>query len=100
MKHICTVRPLGLAPWSEVEFALPTRKMLHDLLLLNFENLFGVKRKQRAYNFKIDKHFDKTNTLQGSVELSDLNDAKLLALKHVKFITDTERDLFEIYMMP
>lgn len=92
MKHICTIKPLGLADFKEVEFAIPTRKQLHDLLLLNFANLFGMKRKQKSYKINIDKHFDPTNTLRGAVELSDENDAKLLALRHVKFITDTEPD--------
>jgi len=33
MRHICTVKPLGLAPFNEVDFTMPTRAQLKELLL-------------------------------------------------------------------
>jgi hypothetical protein len=45
MRHICTVKPLGLAPFNEVEFALPSRAQLCELLLYDYRNILGHEKK-------------------------------------------------------
>lgn len=43
MRHLCTIKPLGLCAYEEIEFEAPTRKQLYDHLLLDYRCLLDMK---------------------------------------------------------